>query len=85
MGCLRAVTGELRSCGQPWYPGNTKIRAGSWSKCIKNAKEHGKPVSDPNFPYIFGAGTEVFTPWGNCCHGGMIVRLIEHCHWHFES
>jgi len=63
-------TGALKACGKPWVPhdqqydsSGRKVKAATWSKCLR-PKEHGKVVADPNWPYIFGAGTEVFTPWG---------------------
>jgi hypothetical protein len=58
---------RLRSCGKPTekYDAKTgkKIKGAAWSKCVR-PREHGRPVlNDPNFPYVFGAGSEIFTPW----------------------
>ncbi len=66
---------ELKSCGQPFFiPGPKKIKGQSWSRCIK-AGEHGVPVNDPQWPYIFGAGTEVFVPWG--LNSGVMYINVE--------
>lgn len=55
---------DLKHCGVPYFEkGPKKIRGQGWSKCTKSG-EHGRAVNDPNWPYIFGAGTEVFVPWG---------------------
>lgn len=55
---------NLMSCGTPYFvPGPRKIKGQSWSKCTQPS-QHGYPVNDKNWPYIFGAGTEVFVPWG---------------------
>jgi hypothetical protein len=47
----------------------------SWSNCIKGTHEKGRVVTDPNFPYIFGAATEVFTPWG--MNSGVMYINVE--------
>ena len=65
---LPGVNTALRSCGQPTEKFDSatgrKIKGASWSRCVR-AREHGRPVkNDPNFPYVFGAGSEIFTPWG---------------------
>jgi hypothetical protein len=68
-------TGELKSCGTPYFiPGPRKIKGQGWSRCSR-PHEHGQSVADPNFPYIFGAGTEVFVPWG--MNSGVMYINIE--------
>jgi len=74
---LPGANTELRSCGNPlakFTPQGKMIPRASWSKCI-NVGEHGSPVSDPNFPYVFGAGSEIFTPWG--MNSGVMYINVE--------
>jgi len=55
----------MRNLPRRYVPSGTpKVKGATWSKCVKSPHEHGKTMDDPNFPYVFGAGTEVFTPWG---------------------
>ena len=53
---------------------NGKKKLFQWSKCV-TGNSHGTKVNDPNFPYVFGAGTEVFTPWG--MNSGVMYINVE--------
>ena len=53
-----------------------KVRGGGWNQCGPGVRKvpkghkgraigmHGELVDDPHWPYIFGAGTEVFSLFG---------------------
>jgi hypothetical protein len=75
---------ELQHCGTSLDPNRVKEgqkpKGPKGSKCFKGGK--GQKVDDPNWPYIFGAGTEVFNNFG--VNTGVMLMNVENASKYFE-